>query len=504
MLKITTDGRKAALDTRLVTGQQASSSPASSTHAADTIARLWREHRDQTYRDPGTGEPSPITGALQIVFCDLSTPDPERWNAYDELRALLAARGLPAEQVRFIHEARNDAEKARLFAACRAGHVACWSARRRRWGSGPTSRTACIAIHHLDCPWRPADIEQRDGRGVRQGNQNPEIHIIRYVIQGSFDTYSWQTVERKARFINQVMRGRLDVREIEDIGENTLSFAEVKALASGDPLILDKAKIDAEVTRLTRLERAWQRAQHTLKGTIAGAEDRARALAEQIATVRAAAAQRADTRGELFRMTVDGRHVASRTDAAQLLAGRLQQLPYGQRVPIGELAGLSVDAEITAGTNGRPVVQLTLHGLPAAPATLERAQLADSGLSLVRQLEHRAATLPELGDRLQADRAAALREHATAREQLARPFKYADELTDARDRQRQIHEQISTRHAQNQQPEPTPAAPADPVLATRAAAFPSAPSARPPTAMPAADRSHLPSRPPARGPARGR
>jgi hypothetical protein len=202
-------------------------------------------------------------------------------------------------------------------------------------------------------------------------------------------------------------------------------------------------------------------------------------------------------------MTVNGRAVTARTDAAQLLAVRVQQLPYGQRVPIGELGGLPVDAEITAGTNGRPVVQLTLHGLPAAPATLERAQLADSGLSLVRQVEHRAATLPELGDRLQADRDAALREHAAAREQLGRPFKYADQLTDARDRQRQIREQISTRHVQNHQSEPTPAALADPVLATRAAAFASAPSARPPTAMPAADRPHLPSRPPARGPTRG-
>ncbi len=325
-----------------------------------------------------------------------------------------------------------------------------------KMGVGTNIQDRCIAIHHLDCPWRPADIEQRDGRGVRQGNQNPEIHIIRYATQGSFDTYSWQTVERKARFINQVMRGRLDVREIEDIGENTLSFAEVKALASGDPLILDKAKIDAEVTRLHRLERAWQRAQHTLKGTIAGAEDRAHALADQITTVRAAAAQRTDTRGELFRMTVNGRAVTSRTDAAQLLSSRLQQLPYGQRVPIGELAGLPVDAEITAGTNGRPIAQLTLHGLPAAPATLERAQLADSGLSLVRQLEHRAQTLPELAERLEADRDAALREHATAREQLARPFKYADQLTDARDRQQRIHEQITARHAQNQQPEPAP------------------------------------------------
>ncbi|HTX09028.1 MAG TPA: helicase C-terminal domain-containing protein [Solirubrobacteraceae bacterium] len=502
MLKVTTDGRKAALDTRLVTGQNAST-PGKLDRAANTIARLWREHRDQIYRTT-SGDPSPTTGALQIVFCDLSTPNPDRWNAYEELRQLLAARGLPAQQVRFIHEARNDAEKARLFAACRAGHISVLVGSTEKMGVGTNIQDRCIAIHHLDCPWRPADIEQRDGRGVRQGNQNPEIHIIRYATQGSFDTYSWQTVERKARFINQVMRGRLDVREIEDIGENTLSFAEVKALASGDPLILDKAKIDAEVTRLHRLERAWQRAQHTLKGTIASAEARATALAEQIATVRAAAEQRTDTRGEHFRMTVDRQHVASRGDAAQLLSARLQQLPYGQRVPIGELAGLSVDGEITAGTNGRPVVQLTFHGLPAAPATLERAQLAESGLSLVRQLEHRAATLPELHDRLHADRSAALREHATAREQLARPFKYADHLTDARDRQRQIDAQISTRHAQNQQPEPTPAALADPMRATRAAAFPSAASSRPPIAMPAADPSHLPSRPPARGPARGR
>jgi N12 class adenine-specific DNA methylase len=502
MLKVTTDGRKAALDTRLVTGKPAST-PGKLEHATDTIARLWHQHRNQSYRTP-SGEPSPITGALQIVFCDLSTPNQGRWNAYEELRTLLAARGLPADTVRFIHEARNDAEKARLFQACRAGHVSVLIGSTEKMGVGTNIQDRCIAIHHLDCPWRPADIEQRDGRGVRQGNQNPEIHIIRYATQGSFDTYSWQTVERKARFINQVMRGRLDVREIEDIGENTLSFAEVKALASGDPLILDKAKIDAEVTRLHRLERAWQRAQHTLKGTSATAQDRARSLAEQIATVRAATAQRTDTRGDLFRMTVNGRAVDSRTDAAHLLASRLQQLPYGQRGPIGELAGLPLDAEITAGTTGRPIAQLTLHGLPAAPATLERAQLADGSLSLVRQLEHRAHTLPELAERLQADRDAALREHATAREQLARPFKYANQLADARDRQQQINEQIITRHAQNQQPEPTPTAAADQVLATRAAAFPGLPSTHPPASAPAVDQSHLLRRHPPRGPARGR
>jgi hypothetical protein len=250
MLKISTDGRKAALDMRLVTGQPPSGASKLTT-AADTIAALHDRYADATYLDAATGERSPIPGGLQIVFCDLSTPAAgDRWNAYDELRRLLAQRGLPANTVRFMHEAGNDAEKARLFAACRSGHVSVLIGSTEKMGVGTNIQDRCIAIHHLDCPWRPADIEQRDGRGVRQGNQNPAIHIVRYAVEGSFDAYSWQTVERKARFINQIMRGRLDVREIEDLGENTLSFAEVKALASGDPLILDKARIEAN-------SRAW-------------------------------------------------------------------------------------------------------------------------------------------------------------------------------------------------------------------------------------------------------
>ena len=183
--------------------------------------------------------------------------------------------------MRFIHEARNDAEKARLFAACRAGHVSVLVGSTREDGGrhqhpGPVHRASTTST----APGAPPTSSSATAAASAQGNQNPEIGIYRYASQGSFDTYSWQTVERKARFINQVMRGRLDVREIEDIGENTLSFAEVKALASGDPLILEKARADAEVTRLARLERAWQRGQHTLRHTIAGAEDRARALGE--------------------------------------------------------------------------------------------------------------------------------------------------------------------------------------------------------------------------------
>ena len=275
MLKITGDGRKAALDMRLVTGQPAST-PGKLQAVAANIARLYHATREREYLDPITGEPSPLRGALQIVFCDLSTPG-EGWNAYEQLRDELVDRGLPAETIRFIHQARDDVEKARLFAACRAGHVNVLLGSTQKMGVGTNIQARAIALHHLDCPWRPADIAQRDGRILRQGNQNPTVGIYRYVVERSFDSYSWQTVERKARFINQLMRGRLDVREIEDLSDDVIGFAELKAIASGDPLILEKAKIDAELERLKRLERAWQRGHQALRSTITAGEERARA-----------------------------------------------------------------------------------------------------------------------------------------------------------------------------------------------------------------------------------
>jgi Helicase conserved C-terminal domain len=511
MLKISTDGRKAALDMRLVTGQP-STGPSKLEHAAETIAALHARHRAATYLDADSGERSPIAGALQIVFCDLSTPHADRWNAYDELRALLEARGLPAGSVRFIHQARNDAEKARLFAACRAGHVSVLVGSTEKMGVGTNIQDRCVAIHHLDCPWRPADIEQRDGRGVRQGNQNPEIAIYRYAIEGSFDAYSWQTVERKARFINQIMRGRLDVREIEDIGENTLSFAEVKALASGDPLILDKARVDTEVTRLARLERAWQRNQHTLRVTIATAADNAAVLARKHALVLDALPRRRSTRGERFQMIVAGRTVSERADAAQLLALHLAALQPGQRRAIGEIGGFSVAAELRRDHRGQICIEVGLDGLPTAPASVERARLQNSGLSLIRQLEHRVENLPALADELAARRQNALAEASAAREQLTRPFKYAQQLADARGRQAEIKQTMQDRQTHDADEHVSPPNASEPLEpdvaeAVRVASLGSArpasaiPSSRRPEPVPATARTRPPAR---RSPTRGR
>jgi N12 class adenine-specific DNA methylase len=448
MLKITGDGRKAALDMRLVTGQPAST-PGKLQAAAGNIARLYHATREREYLDTITGEPSPTRGALQIVFCDLSTPG-EGWNAYEQLRDELVDRGLPAETIRFIHQARDDVEKARLFAACRTGHVGVLLGSTQKMGVGTNIQARAIALHHLDCPWRPSDVAQRDGRILRQGNQNPTIGIYRYVVERSFDSYSWQTVERKARFINQLMRGRLDVREIEDLSDDVIGFAELKAIASGDPLILDKAKIDAEAERLKRLERAWQRGHQALRSTIVSGEQRASARERQIAAIGAVLPTVRDTRGERFTMTVADRTYPHRTDAAAALAAHLTTIARGPARAVAELAGLQIDAELLGEHTGKSYVHLHLHGLPAQPATLERAQLRDAGLSLIRQLEHRVGTLPELAAKLDRERSEALREAAAAREQLARPFKYAQQLTAARAQQEQIERTIAERHTQPQ------------------------------------------------------
>jgi N12 class adenine-specific DNA methylase len=492
MLKISTDGRKAALDMRMVTSRP-SSTACKLDVAGERIARIWSEHRDRLYRDPASGEPSPVRGALQIVFCDLGTPR-ETWNAYDELRDQLVARGVPREQVRFIHEAKTDAEKARLFAAARAGHVAVLVGSTQRMGVGTNVQARCIALHHLDCPWRPADIEQREGRALRQGNQNPEIGILRYVVEGSFDAYSWQTVERKARFIAQIMRGRLDVREIEDIGDSALSFAEVKALASGDPLILDKAAADAEHTRLQRLQRADQRNRHALRSALTDAQTRAQHSASELTAVHAALAIRRDTRGDAFAMTVAGQHAHTRADAAQRIhhwtarAATPTRLPHSHaQQPLGELGqlgGLTIDAALRRTLDGTTTLELALRDLAAQPATLPLDRLGHDALSLVRQLEHRLGDLSALADRLQAARDAALAERERAQRALAQPFKHADALAAASARCQQLAEQMRERQ------QPTPDAAQDDTAELQRltrANFPGAPalSSRPSPGAPA-------------------
>ncbi len=186
--------------------------------------------------------------------------------------------------VRFMHDAKNDRDKAMMFAACRAGNVAVLVGSTEKMGVGTNVQARAIALHHLDAPWRPADVAQRDGRIMRQGNQNPEVEIIRYAVEGSFDGYMWQTLERKAKFIAAVMRGRLDVRDIADIGDTALSYAEVKALATGNPLLMDQAKANSALATLQRAERAHNRNQSHLRSHDPRPDRRAESLRAEAVT----------------------------------------------------------------------------------------------------------------------------------------------------------------------------------------------------------------------------
>ena len=201
----------------------------------------------------------------QLVFCDLSTPNPDRFNVYDEIRDKLIAKGIPAKEIAYIHDADTDAQKKTLFDAVNAGRIRILLGSTEKMGAGTNVQKRLIALHHLDAPWRPRDIEQREGRILRQGNDNPEVQIHRYVTEGSFDAYMWQMLETKARFINQVMNGSVTVRQAEDLEGGALTYAEIKAIASGNPAVMEKVKVDTEIRKLDQLRSSHINQQHNIR-----------------------------------------------------------------------------------------------------------------------------------------------------------------------------------------------------------------------------------------------
>jgi N12 class adenine-specific DNA methylase/SAM-dependent methyltransferase len=448
MLKISGDGRRAALDMRLLGLPQ--TAPGKIAAAADRIAAIWKAHQDDEYFDPD-GIPYPGRGSLQLVFCDLGTPGPS-WNAYDELRDQLTARGLPSQAIRFVHEAKTDRDKARLFAACRTGGVAVLVGSTEKMGVGTNVQDRAIALHHLDAPWRPADVTQREGRILRQGNLNRQlgrdVEIIRYVTGQSFDGYMWQTLERKARFIHQVMHGRLDTREIGDIGDTALSFSEVKAIATGNPLLMDKAEADATLARLQRAERAHRRNQEALHTAIADFQAEINRLTMFADAVDTAIAQRQDTRAEKFAMTVGGMHHSKRADAGQhakdmldreasALTGQLRRA-----VNIGRLGGFTVRAEVYRSL-GATNVTITLEGAPGTTVDLPASGLRGTDpVGLVTRLEHRLAQLEVRKADALAGIEHARRQIGHAHASIGQPFPHAEGLAAARERVRAVDEAL--------------------------------------------------------------
>ena len=241
MLLITNDGRKLALDQRLVNPMLPSDPNSKAAKCAENVFEIWQRTAGQR--------------STQMIFCDLSTPkDDGTFSVYDDIRAKLLELGVPENEIAFIHNAKSEVQKKDLFGKVRSGQVRILLGSTQRMGAGTNCQQKLIALHHLDCPWRPSDLQQREGRIIRQGNENPEVDIYSYVTEGTFDAYLYQLVESKQKFISQIMTSKSPVRSAEDVDEQALSYAEIKALASGNPMIKEKMDLDIEVSKLKLLK----------------------------------------------------------------------------------------------------------------------------------------------------------------------------------------------------------------------------------------------------------
>ena len=256
MLKITNDGRKLALDQRLINDMLPDEDNSKSTTCVDKAFEIWEETKEQK--------------SAQLIFCDLSTPKGDgTFNVYEDIRGKLIEKGVPPEEIAFIHDANTETRKAEQFAKVRSGQVRFLLGSTAKMGAGTNVQDRLIALHHLDVPWRPSDIEQQEGRILRQGNMNDKVKIFRYVTEGTFDSYSWQLVENKQKFIGQIMTSKSPVRSCEDIDEAALSYAEVKALATGNPYIKEKMDLDIQVSKLKLLKANHTSQRYRLEDNIA-------------------------------------------------------------------------------------------------------------------------------------------------------------------------------------------------------------------------------------------
>ena len=335
MLLITNDGRKLALDQRLVNPMLPSDPNSKSAKCAENVFEIWQRTAGQR--------------STQMIFCDLSTPkDDGTFSVYDDIHAKLLELGIPENEIAFIHNAKSEVQKKDLFGKVRSGQVRILLGSTQRMGAGTNCQQKLIALHHLDCPWRPSDLQQREGRIIRQGNENPEVDIYSYVTEGTFDAYLYQLVESKQKFISQIMTSKSPVRSAEDVDEQALSYAEIKALASGNPMIKEKMDLDIEVSKLKLLKANHLSQKYALEDAISKgfpkqiAETQARiaGYGADIATVK----ENTHPNGDGFSpLTLAGVTHANKKEAGAALLTMCQTMLSPEATQIGSYRGLTLE-----------------------------------------------------------------------------------------------------------------------------------------------------------------
>ncbi len=337
MLKITNDGRKCALDQRLLNDMLPDAGESKVNACVENAFQVWEDGKD--------------TQATQLIFCDLSTPKTDgTFNVYDDVRNKLVERGIPKEQIAFIHEYNTEVKKAELFAKVRAGQVRILMGSTPKLGAGTNVQDRLLALHHLDCPWKPSDLEQQEGRILRQGNQNDKVKIFRYVTENTFDSYMWQILENKQKFISQIMTSKSPVRACEDVDDTALSYAEIKALATGNEYIKEKMDLDVQVSKLKLLKANHTSQIYRLESDIAKRYPvQIAALKEKIAGMRVDAdvVKGIDLQdNDHFAMTVGGKLYTDKKEAGVALISAASGLNSVKSAgQIGEYHGFALSSE---------------------------------------------------------------------------------------------------------------------------------------------------------------
>ena len=443
MLKITSDGRKLGLDQRIINPDLPDEPQSKVNMCVDNIYHIWDD-----------GQPEKLT---QLVFCDLSTPksapakraakavagnldspelhalesalgkddeDNSHFTVYDDIREKLVARGIPREQIAFIHEANTEVRKKELFAKVRSGQVRVLMGSTFKMGAGMNVQDRLVALHDLDAPWRPGDLEQRSGRIIRQGNKNKEVHIYRYVTEATFDAYLWQTLENKQKFISQIMTSKSPVRSCEDIDETALSYAEIKALCAGDERIKEKMDLDVDVARLKLMKANHNSQQYKLednmlrhfpqqieqnKGFLAGFEADMKTLSEHLHPTDGFAG-----------MTVKADHLTDKDNAGAALLEAFKDVKGLEAVPIGNYRGFNMS--LTLEDFGKEYV-LTLKGQMSHRVTLGK----DARGNLAR-IDNALNAMPERMKNVQDKLDNLYAQMETAKSEIGKPFPQEDEL----------------------------------------------------------------------------
>lgn len=331
MLKITNDGRKLALDQRLINEMLPDYETNKVSVCADNIYKIWEENKEQKL--------------TQLVFCDMSTPHNDgTFNVYDDIKTKLINKGIPENEIEFIHNAGTEVKRKELFAKVRSGQVRVLIGSTPKMGAGTNCQDKLIALHDLDCPWRPSDLTQRSGRIRRQGNQNKEVYIYRYVTEKTFDAYLYQIVENKQKFISQIMTSKTPLRTAEDIDEVALSYAEIKALAAGNPLIIEKTDLDAQVSKLQLLKQSHlseiydleDKVRKTYPNQIKGLENTISGYEKDIVV-------RDNNKKDIFEMTINGIKYNERAEAGEKIVEECRKMRSPNPVEIGEFCGFKIE-----------------------------------------------------------------------------------------------------------------------------------------------------------------